>query len=64
MNEITFLKALLLTSIWVGLVILDYYLTARAQGEYIRNASEILVYEAGYRLEDPSQGYSLSARLF
>lgn len=42
MIEITFLKALLLTSIWAGLVILDYYLTARAQGEHLRNASEIL----------------------
>jgi hypothetical protein len=55
MNEITFFKALLLTSIWAGLVILDYYLTARGQRDYLRNAKEILIYEAGYRLEDPSQ---------
>ena len=55
MEEITLLEALLLTTLWGGLVLLDFYLTARAQREYVRNAREILIYEAGYQLEDPSQ---------
>lgn len=54
MEGISLLKAIFLTCTWAGLFILDYYLTARAEKEYLRNAKEILIYEAGYRIEDPS----------
>ena len=56
MNEIPFLNALLIIILWAGMFILDFYLTARAQREYNRNARGILVYEAGYQLDDPSRG--------
>jgi hypothetical protein len=54
-TEISFLKAILLTNLWAGLFILDVYLTARAEKEYLKNAKEILFYEAGYQLEDPTK---------
>jgi hypothetical protein len=54
MTEISLLRAIFLTGVWAGLFILDLYLTARAEGEYRRNAQGILIYEAGYQLVDPT----------
>ena len=44
--------------------ILDQYLTARAEEVYLENATEILVYEAGYQLADPTKSDAIRKPMF
>lgn len=64
MTEVSLFCAIILTAFWAGLFLLDLYLNARAEREYRKNAREILIYEAGYQLEDPTSDFGETKPIF